>query len=87
MFSQSYTSCVHLYFADDADFVNLPIKLPDVVEMLYDRVIRVKENDDIAYVHFLELLFIFILMFLHCFYFLCVMLRTNHNFYLFTETR
>jgi hypothetical protein len=66
--SLSYTYVVHLYFADDADFVNLPIKLPDAVEMLYDRVIRVKEKDDIAYVHFLELLYIFNLMFLHCFF-------------------
>jgi hypothetical protein len=59
----SNTYLVHLYFADDADLLNLPIKLPDAVEMLYDRVIRVKENDDIAYVHFLELLYIFNLMF------------------------
>jgi hypothetical protein len=87
MFSLSYTYLVHLYFADDADFVNLPIKLPDAIEMLYDRVIRVKEKDDIAYVHFLELLYNFNLMFLHCFYFQCIMLCTNHNFYLFIETR
>jgi hypothetical protein len=83
--SLSDTYLVHLYFADDADLLNLPIKLPDVVEMLYDRVIRVKENDDIAYVTFMELLYIFNV--LHCFYFQCIKLCTNHNFYIFTERR
>jgi hypothetical protein len=53
--SLSNTYLVHLYFADDADLLNLPIKLPDAVEMLYDRDIRVREKDDIAYVTFLEL--------------------------------